>query len=186
MDLVKSFSLVRPAKPNPIFSWSLDKVLDLLKTWRNDKIDLKSLLQKSFFLLTLAMGGRVSEVAALRKGDDYILFFGDGILTLSTGPDFLAKNESSFKRRDPININSLPSEGELCPVSTLRTYLRRTREYRYGPWFRHSESGKSLSLTDIKILITRVIKLCNPNSIPKTHDIRKLASSLAFFGFMDF
>ena len=47
-------------------------------------------------------------------------------------------------------------------------------------------SGKPLSLLGTRCYLTSLIKRFNPESIPKTHDIRKMASSLAFFEGMAF
>ena len=181
--LTKSFGLARPAKSNPIVSWSLENVLDHLSNSPNESLEPKMLLQKTIFLLTLAMGARVSEIAALRRGDKFLKISECGNLFLTPGPDFLAKNENPFRRRDPISIAPLSSRSEMCPVFTLRYYLDKTKDITDGPLFRHSISNKPLTIMGIKILLTSLIKKCNPDSIPKSHDIRKMATSLAFFNY---
>ena len=81
------------------------------------------------FLLALATGGRVSEIHALLRGEDFISFNDSGV-TLYPNPNFLCKNEDPGCRRGPIFISSLrETDGslhKLCPVHHLRRFLNLT------------------------------------------------------------
>ena len=110
-----------------------------------------------------------------------------GNLILKSGPDFLTKTEDPLNRRRPWRISPLPADDRsLCPALAMQVYLRRTADIQYGSLFRHHTSGKPLSLSAARCRLTSLIKRHNPDSIPKTHDICKMVSSLAFFEGMSF
>ena len=147
----------------------------------------RQLLGKTIFLLALATGSRVSELVGLSRNKDHVMFLESGTLVLHPDPTFLAKNEVPSHRRPPIRIPSLPgSDTSLCPVQNLRHYLDRTSAYQSGPLFRNITSGAPLKAAGIRSAMTALIKVSNPQSIPATHDIRKLATSYAFFELMSF
>ena len=160
----------------------MDVVLQNLN--KRKVLKLYPLLQKTIFLLAIAMGARISEVGALKRGDDFLSLRGDRVI-FSFG-DFLAKNEDPLKRRDPIVIESLPSNQRLCPVATLREYLRRTASISSGPLFLHTVTSNPLDLNSIRTSMVNFIKELHPGSDPKSHDCRKVSSSLAFLGGMEF
>ena len=106
---------------------------------------------------------------------------------MSPGPDFLAKNENPLIRCKPWRVSPIPGDDKsLCPVATTQVYLQRTADFKAGSLFRHHLSRKPLSISGARCCLTSLIKRFNPESIPKTHDIRKMASSLAFFEGMAF
>ena len=187
LKAVRSFSLLRPARPPGKLSWSLSNVLSPLADLDHNSCSLRDLLDKLIFLIALASGGRVSEISALRRGPDFTYVTPSGHLSLQPGPDFLAKTEDPQQRRKPWRISPLPGDDtSLCPVATLQSYLDRTSDYSFGSLFRHHVSGKPLTVSAVRCRITSIIKRYNPGSIPKTHDLRKMASSLAFFEGMSF
>ena len=185
----KTLALRNPSSPPRPLMWSLEKVLDLLSGLDVNGCSPKELLDKTIFLVALTSGGRVSEISALYRGSEYINVSQAGVLTLCPGPGFLTKNEDPIARRKPWKIPSLPSAGDasLCPVATLQAYLERTACHcPTGPLFRHQESFKPLSVHETRRRITSLIKRANPQSNPRAHDTRKMASSLAFFADMTF
>ena len=129
----------------------------------------------------------MSKISALRRGQDFLYIAASGHLVVKPSPDFLAKTEDPNSRRKPWKISPLSGDDpSLCPVTNVQAYLKRTSEFSTGSLFRHHLSGKPLSITATKCHLTTLIKRTNPESIPKSHDIRKLASSLAFFEGMSF
>ena len=152
-----------------------------------EQSSIKDLLDKTIFLIALAPCGRISEISVLRRGPDFLCVSSTGLLILSPGPDFLAKNEDPSNRHKPWRISPISGDdSSLCPVATTQAYLKRTADFAAGSLFRHHVSGKPLSLSGTRCCLTSLIKRFNPESIPKTHDIRKMASSLAFFEGMAF
>ena len=87
------------------------------------------LIMKTAFLLSLAMGSRVSELHALLRDDGFINFNG-GSVTLFPNPNFLCKNENQSCCRTPFVIAGLLQEDgtppPVCPVRTLKSYLAAT------------------------------------------------------------
>ena len=133
--------------------------------------------------MDLATGARVSELGALLRDDESVLFSGDGV-TLYPNPNFLAKNENPLFRRDPIFISRLWAEDgvphPLCPVQALSFYLTETASTKSFKVFVSHSDLTDLSLPKIRLMLCQFIRLADPGSIPKSHDLRKVASSFAF------
>ena len=142
------------------------------------------LLQKTVFLLAIAMGARISELGALKRGDEHLLLRGDSAV-FSFG-DFLCKNEKPLSRREPVDIQALPSNKKLCPVATLRQYLQQTSHITCGPLFVHSKTEVPLKSRALAKALVDFIGELHPGSVPKAHDSRKVSSSIAFLGGMGF
>ena len=189
--LMRGFQNLKPTKPIQGITWSLDSVLTLLRSEAYNKTDcISKCTLKTVFLITLATGQRISEVHAMVRGDNFIQF-GDELHNVTIFPNtaFMAKNELPQQRRGPIIINSLRDKNgcphPLCPVIALKNYLYLTRSCIGGQLFRTHTTMKPCSLTKLKEYVCRVIKIANPNSVPKSHDVRKMAASVAFFQNMD-
>ena len=136
------------------------------------------------FLLALATGARGSELHAVLRGDDNLVFSGDGV-SLYPNPNFLAKNEDPQNRRNPIFISSLFEESgaphPLCPVHKLRQYLQATATSSSMKLFLDPVGLSDLSLFKLRHLICLFIRMSDTGAFPKLHDLRKVASSYAFF-----
>ena len=91
-DLVRSFTIERPCRPQVPPSWDLDEVLRHLMSSAFEPLEsvsLRTLTKKTLFLVSLAMAKRVSEIQALSKtvaaiGNDLVMSF---------QPHFIAKTE---------------------------------------------------------------------------------------------
>ena len=185
--MIKGCGLRRPDSPPRPISWSLHKVLAHLNSIDARTARPRQLLGKTLFLLALATGSRVSELVALSRDKGHITFYPSGVAKLIPDRTFLAKNELPTKRKKPLRVLSLDNDHvALCPVSTLKIYLERTVQYSCGHLFRTHSTGTPLSAFGLRREIVGIIKVSNPDSYPKTHDIRKLASSFAFFEDMAF
>ena len=181
----QAFALRRPADPPRPVSWSLDKVLNFLSEIDNETCSLYDLVGKSLFLIALASGGRVSEIGALCRGSDFSHIDPRGFFIAVPGRQFLAKNEDPLKRREPWKIPPLFGDNRsLCPVATIDTYLKRTADVVSGSLFRHESSSKPLTVSQVKGRLCSIIKKSNPDSLPRSHDVRKIATSYAFFANM--
>ena len=91
-DLVRSFAIERPRRPQAPLSWDLDAVLRHLMSSAFEPLEsvyLRALTKKTLFLVSLATAKRVSEIQALSKtvaaiGNDLVVSF---------QPHFIAKTE---------------------------------------------------------------------------------------------
>ena len=100
--------------------------------------------------------------------------------------DFLAKNENPQLRREPVRIRALPSDLSLCPVHTIKEYLKRTSEVNIGNLFIHHSKRTALSKVQLSKTMLSLIRTANSASFPKVHDVRKYATSLAFLNEAEF
>ena len=187
-QLSKSQALERPAVRMPAVSWSLNRVLVHLRTIQDDS-PIRLFLAKTLFLVTLTTGARVNEVAAFLRDANSLRINADGVLILTHPPDFLAKNEDPLRRRRPAVIAPLPSEPTLCPVESVRKYLDRTRGCS-GALFRNATSGAPITLFQTRSALVDLIFASQPerfsDAMPRAHQIRAYASSLAFYHSMSF
>ena len=135
--------------------------------------------------MALASGAMVSELAALSRDKGFIKFLPTGEVSFSPHPKFLAKNEDPVHRWKPWVIVPLPQDSSLCPVKCLKSYLERTDSWSSGRLFQR-ESGGTISIDGICQQILYFIKEADPESIPKAHDVRAIATSVNYFHFMDF
>ena len=126
-----------PVIPQPP-SWSLEKVLTILQTprYQSDPSTPDALL-RALFLVAMATGHRVSQLAALMRGPAFTRFGpGDTSVTLATKPRFLAKNERAGHRMKPVTIHAWmvgQNHHKLCPVKALRVYLSATEDCQVWP-----------------------------------------------------
>ena len=127
----------------------------------------------------MATGNRVSELAnfsrtGLGKIDP------NQSVKLCVLPGFIYKNQRL--NRTPPNVEVLPMPEEpfsICPVRNLLTYLQVSPAVR-GPLFLNSKTGVKLHPLSISILLCDVIEEAYPGSLPQGHDVRRVASSIAW------
>ena len=190
-DLLRaSFFNQRPPTPPAPPSWSLEKVLTLLQSPRfTTNPSPGDLLMKTLFLTAMATGHRVSQLAALLRTPQFLRFGRDeSSVTLAPKPFFLAKNERAGHRMSPVTIPAWTTPDgphPLCPVAALKAYVSSTRSYSGPGLWVDPESRRGLKTSDIAKRLVRLISLADPASRPKAHQVRKYASSLAFFRSFD-
>ena len=135
-ELLKNFSLERPATNRLFPKWSLEVVLEYLNSDEFEPLpaaELKKISQKAAFLLTLATAARVSEIHALSAAPDFLTFNQNSSVTLLPNATFITKNRLPDIVPHPVTV--LPcSEALNCPIRALRCYLNATQEVR-GPSF---------------------------------------------------
>ena len=73
----------------------------------------------------------------------------------------------------------------LCPVATLESYLLRTSLTKSFHLFVHPVHLTDLTTHKLRLFLCKFIRLADPASVPKSHDLRKMAASFAFFRAMD-
>ena len=190
IELSRAFFHIRPPPPMVEPQWSLNKVLNFLKTRRfTVNPSLEDLTLKALFLLALASGRRVGELHSLIRRKGYIVF-GEHYswVRLHPNPQFLAKNETATFRRGPILINAFKNASNnhhaLCPVNALRTFLAASRGLNINTLFFNPRTHAPCSKARISQLIRRVVKLSQPGIYARAHDLRKYATIQAFFSNM--
>ena len=135
------------------------------------------------FLLSLAMGSRVSELCSINR--DQITFSGEALVVYPHA-QFLRKNERPSNRIQPIIIQPLPaSNATLCPVANSEKYMEMTAKTVSKSLWVHHSTLRALTKRQVTFNLCRFIKLCNPGSFPKSHDVRKVSTSLAFLTYND-
>lgn len=184
-SIPKACARLRPVIRPHTVSWFLNDVLKLASDIDNQSCPYLSLLRKTLFLVSLASGARISELSALSREPNHVDFLPSGEVLLIPHPTFLAKNEDPQHRWSPWKILPLPLDLSLCPVHTLRAYLDRSSHISSGPLFIR-EGGGNLSMSAIRQQILYFIKQANPDSVPKVHDIRAVATSINYFHYMNF
>ena len=97
----------------------------------------------------------------------------------------------TYDSRDPPSIiPPLPRRGHsvhpLCPVSTLREYHARSSQPPCHSLLTDANSNKPFTAAKLAMIITKIVLEANPSSNPTSHDVRRLASSIAVFRYMDF
>ena len=180
--LARAQFLARPPSKKLVPNWDVSPILEKLASndFRSETCSLENLLTKSIFLVALATGNRASELAAI---DRHAVSFRQQELTLllPVRPNFLFKNQTMNRSPPNIQISRFPDvEPELCPVTTLQAYLRRTREALGSALFVHPSTGRNLQRPSISLRITSFIADVCPGSLPRMHDVRKMAASLAW------
>ena len=103
-------------------------------------------------------------------------------------PSFLPKNERERHRMRPVTFPAWfvdSSHHPLCPVSALDSYLAATSRSTCQQLWVDPVSLRPLKTSDISKGLTSIIRLADPSASAKAHDVRKFASSLAFFRCFD-
>ena len=180
-ELRNSLYLERPPNPPRVPAWDLNKVLELLKSPSYSSYPPENYrqLKKCIFLVALASGNRVSELSAMyRTGLELINIFEP--IFIPVMPGFLYKNQRLG--RNPPNIQIVPFLGgppELCPVRALASYVSLSSNSR-GPLFLNSKTNLPLHKSTVSKILCDVIEEACPNCLPRAHEIRKFATSIAW------
>ena len=133
-DLIRSFVIERPRSVSQSPSWDLDLVLKDLMSDSYEPLEsqtLRTLTKKTLFLTALATAKRVGELQGL---SNVVSSFNED-LVVSYLPYFIAKTESSLNPLPRSFVikslsdfaNGLEEGSLLCPVRSLRIYLKRTK-----------------------------------------------------------
>ncbi|XP_068224886.1 uncharacterized protein [Palaemon carinicauda] len=169
VSIPRACARLRPSSRPSSISWFLNDVLKLASETVNDSCEYIPLLRKTLFLVSLASGARISELAALSRDPGHIEFLPSGEVLLSPDKVFSAKNEDPQNRWSSWKIIPLPQDPSLCPVTTLKSFLSRTSYKTSGPLFIR-ERGGTITLKGIRQQILYFIKQANPESFPHVHD----------------
>jgi len=204
-QLMRSFLHERPIKARTLVKWDVGLVLRYLKTGQlssTGTLSPRDLTLKLVFLLALATGKRRSELHALDREVGKVRDNWDSVI-LRPRPEFLGKTHfatggaGTFSEIVLPNIEKAPgfvlADLSLCPVRTLRIYLRESDRYRSEDQQRLIISYMKNKPDDIKKqTISNYLKLlvhqayadsskdhtvCQDYNM-RSHDLRGIAASL--------
>ena len=194
-DLVRSFSIERPRRPQAPPSWDLDAVLRHLMSSAFEPLEsvsLRALTKKTLFLVSLATAKRVSGIQALSKTVAAIC----NDLVVSFQPHFIAKTERvdapvprSFRVLSLREFAGDLEEGSLlCPMRALNIYLRRTSSVvvRASSLFvSPRSSSRPISKNAVSYYLREVISeagaVRQDVAAPlRAHSVRGIATSVSF------
>ena len=209
-SLILSFTREQPRSTRSIPAWDLGLVLRCLTRPPFEPLrdaTVKLLTLKTAFLVLLATGSRRSEVHALdyskvRHGPNW------EYVILEPHMDFIAKTElrtagasqPSSKKIPPLGPTlgpGLEEDLKLCPVRALKIYLARTQQLREDKklLFIAYKKGHQADIhkNTLSSWIRKLLQLVYDSpeedvlklSKTSTHEVRALASSLAFRGTME-
>ena len=180
--LAKAQFLARPPRTKIVPQWSVSAALAALKEPRFSRPDIASndLFLKTLFLVALASGNRVSELAALDRSAIKWERELAGV-TIPVRQGFLYKNQSLTRIPPKVFFPALKEPKALCPVACLKDYLEDTAHHNDASRvFLHPVSFAPLNAGSISFWLCRAITELVPGSIPRAHDVRKLSYSLAW------
>ena len=183
--LARAQFLDKPTGRKIMPQWSLTPILKRLSSdeYNVSSCSLDKLLQKTLFLVSLATGNRGSEIAAIKRNTvSWRKNCSEVVLPVKLG--FVFKNQRYNKAPPNISFTRLSEtekEHSLCPIYSLKQYIERTKDIaKDGALFVNPYNGKNLQRPSISLWICRLIEEVCPGSVPKGHDMRKQATSLAW------
>ena len=168
---------LRPPVPPDVPQWDLSAAVHFYGQVDHLTCSPRLLLFKTLFLTALASGNRCSELAHISRRA--IVDQGSSI-TLPLLPRFLFKNQTASRCPPPISFPTFPTNPSVCPVETLRVFLRRTSAWDHKDFlFVNPVSHASLVASRINYWLVRAILAADVgNSVVRAHDMRKFAFSV--------
>lgn len=174
-----------PPRQKIIPNWKVDKVLSMFEQPQFDisRASPGNLMMKTLFLIALATGNRVSELAAMSRGAT--TFSSDGSkVVIPVKPGFLYKNQTLYKTPPSIVIKALRNNDStphrLCPVAALKQWLRLSEPWSCDAIFMNPKTKKPMNSSAISSYLVRSINAASPRTFAKAHDLRKISASLAW------
>ena len=170
------FHLRPPVTPD-VPQWNLSAVIRFYEQVDHLTCSPRLLLFKTLCLTALASGNRCSELAHISRRA--IVDQGSAI-TLPLLPRFLFKNQTASRCPPPISFPTFPTNPSVCPVETLRVFLRRTSAWDHRDFlFVNPVSHASLVASRINYWLVQAILAADVgNSVVRAHDMRKFAFSI--------
>ena len=167
---------LRPPVPPDVPQWNLSAVIRFYEQVDHHTCSPRLLLFKTLCLTALASGNRCSELAHISRRA--IVDQGSAI-TLPLLPHFLFKNQTASCCPPPISFPTFPNSS-VCPVETLRVFLRRTTTWNHRDFlFVNPVSHASLVASHINYWLVQAILAADVgNAVVRAHDVRKFAFSI--------
>ena len=183
--LARSQFLQNPPPKKLIPAWNPNKVLSMLEQpeFLNHRATPHRLLMKTLFLVALATGNRVSEIAAFTRVSSKILP-GSKKAIIAVRPGFLYKNQTMDRSPPNIVIKALLDQNltpnRLCPVDSLRCWLALSDPWGIDAIFANPKSHKKMNRGAVSQLLVTTINRSQPGVLAKAHDVRKVSATFAW------
>ena len=167
---------LRPPPAPVVPQWNLSAVIRFYETVDSDTCSFRLLLLKTLCLTALASGNRCSELAHISRR---AIVDQGASMTLPLIPRFLYKNQTASRCPPPISFPAFPNSS-VCPVETLRVFLRRSATWQHRDFlFINPVSHASLVAGRINYWLVQAILAADVgNSVVRAHDVRKFAYSV--------
>ena len=124
--LLKGVYNSRPPRPRYSATWDVDSVIQYLASLEEDNVlSLRTLSQKIALLMSLVEASRTSELQALDLR--FRVFKPEGVIFRLPS---LTKKRITGAPPKELFFASFPSNPKICPVSCLRSYEKRTVQFR--------------------------------------------------------
>ncbi|CAC5366274.1 unnamed protein product [Mytilus coruscus] len=190
--LIKEVFNSRPPTTKLLPEWDLQLVLTLLQKEPFEpieNIDLKHLIFKTVFLISITTFRRCSDLQSLRVNHSFMRIQQKGITFIRCG---LAKQDRQNHRNSKIVVLAFTDNKKLDPVTCLLQYIERTKKFRssldkdqQGKLFLSTcEPHKPVMSQTISKWIVQMIKLAYPDSSLeniKAHSTRAIVPSWALY-----
>lgn len=125
---VRGVNNFNPPKPRYTSFWDVNLVLNLFRRWGNNRdLTLFRISAKVTVLLLLLTAQRGQTIWRLNVSG--LEFFPDRMVFKLK---HLLKHNKPGDPLDTLQVPAYPSDELLCPVKTVKHYLRRTRDHRRG------------------------------------------------------
>ena len=183
--LARSQFLQNPPPKKLIPAWNPNKFLSMLEQpeFLNHRATPHRLLMKTLFLIALATGNRVSEIASFTRVGSKILP-GSKKAIIAVRPGFLHKNQTMDRSPPNIVIKALLNQdltpNRLCPVDSLRCWLALSDPWGIDAIFANPKSYKKMNRDAVSQLLVTTINQSQPGVLAKAHHIRKVSATFAW------
>ena len=171
---------LRPPQAKYSFTWDIEVVLCLFKSWPLD-LTPKQLTQKVTTLLALIGVPRGAELHLLDL--NFMADYGEKLVFNLPGT---VKNVKEGKKPDPLEYHKHVEDIKLCPVSCIREYLKLTEPWRSGGtpsnfFLSFQKPHKPVSKSTLARWIKDILLLAEVDTdVFKAHSLRGASTSKAF------
>ena len=167
--LVKgAFELKPPIKPLAP-QWSVNRVLRHLESWEpNGQLSLVDLTLKTILLLALSTAKRIDSISKFVVTEGY-LEISQSMAKLQ--PIGLEKNSRVDHLPPIVTITEFAQTKSICPVETLRAYVKRTEPIRQvskakSLFITFKRPNNSASVQSLRRYLVAALEKCNAFSTP--------------------
>ena len=166
---------LRPTVSKYKCTWDVKLVLDLLRTWNNNKISMKNISLKCVMLLALSSGLRMQTLANLNL-DNMLVFAKKMVFTFST-----VLKASKPGNNKAVEFFKFEDDLSICPLTCIKSYLSRTESIRNTRllFCSYIKPYKAVSSQSLSRWICQVLREAEVPFEFKAHSTRSASASKA-------